>query len=404
VVIGEHDSGRSSLIARYIYNTIDQGDSASVDLSYHRKVLGNRTLNIYECSSDERFTQVHPLTNHFKFSNVALVTLPSTLDKRFFTESLGRVLDAAPLDYAILVAVTHDELADYISAQEVEEICQQDSRIIKSYWCSTITGKNVEEIFQHAIRSLDNIRKLKFCDLSKQQLMDYRGYKAQKDKAGPVTFFNSRCNFTAYLLDQINDCLREADAHEALRSLACILFDHYRVIRKVSSALSLAVEDILLKLYQLLEHHSLLEHYHEKINSRSSLKVYKKSSDPVCIWFADLESNVLMLPARPAIMERFLEFIQALETSLRYKLPGDERRVVIEQTIGLTYFCVDHIYETIFAKPLDWSIDYQMLRLNAANWQRSDFNKADLNLLFDNVFPEKEQRNGEFELGKYGIK
>jgi len=351
VVIGMPESEPHTLVQRYTTGEYLPKEIPMHGLNHYIKKIEDDTLDIYFSKS----LAISLAREHFKFANIAMIVLTCTESLADCQEFLQDQIKSAPTEnYAFIIVIAQSECIGTplckLNNSDAKALFDTSENIEALFWCSAMTGNNIDEAFSHALLNKKLIESPFFNEAfekSKTHLQQYKGFKLNAEQIGPVRFFHSRCNTTKHLFEIINQYQRAEITKKSAKQLARIVFDHYTIIHKIRSDLSLCLERMLVALFGHIRNHNLDEVYQLNLNRRPSILIPSKSDDIVYIWLLNLCENYELPAANPVAIE-ILEYVQSLETTMQYKWASTAKQLSIEHLIKFACHFIDQLYKDHF--------------------------------------------------------
>lgn len=351
VVIGMPESEPHSVVHRYCTGEYLPNEIPVHGLTHFAKKIEGDTLNVF-FSKPLAATLA---TEHFKFANMAMIIVSCTESLAECQEFLQDQIEYAPTEnYAFILVIAQSECIGTpqckLTNNDAKILFDTNQNIEALFWCSAKTGNNINEAFSHVLQHKQSIESPflnQGFEEAKTVLQQYKGFKLNTEQIGPVKFFHSRCNTTKHLFNIINQYQQVEITKKSAKQLARIVFDHYAIIHKIHSDLSLCLERMLVKLFGHIRNHNLNEPYQLNLRRRHPLITRTKSDDIVYSWLLALCDNYELPAANPIAIE-ILEYVQSLETTLHYKCASIATQLNIEHLIKFACHFIDQLYKDQF--------------------------------------------------------
>lgn len=351
VVYGMHGAMEYALVYRFIKNEYQPNLDTPFGISHFTKTVSGHSLDIFIGRPGIGST----VKSNLAFANMAMLVMPCTANFADCQEFLQETLAEIPREnYKFIIVIDQSEFngtpKSRLSNKDAQALLNSHDSIEALYCCSAKTGDNIENAFNHALwnKEIVELNFFQECfEAAKNELQKYKGFKESYDIIGPIKFFHSRCNSTLYLFNIITLYQQQEVTQISARCLARIVFDHYTIIKKIRSDLSLCLERILVGLLGKILNININTEYQRLLQQRSAFKKYSKSNDVVYRWLID-QANRCDLPSKNETAMAILEYIQSLEVALNYKCGLTENQQRIEHLIKFACHFVTQLYSDQF--------------------------------------------------------
>ncbi len=351
VVIGMQEAQPHTLVHRYRIGEYLPEVTLVHGISHFIKKIDGDSLDIYFSKP----IAANLAIEHFKFANMAMIVVSCTESLADCLEFVKSKLEYAPTEnYSFIIVIAQSEcigtLRCKLTNSDAKILFNTSQNIEALFWCSAMTGSNVNEAFSHALWNKERIESPFFnqaFEEAKTHLQQYKGFKLNAELIGPVKFFHSRCNSTKHLSEIITLYQQLEITNKSAKQLTRIIFDHYTIIQKTLSDLSLCLERILVDLLGHIGNHNLNEAYQLNLRQRHTLITSAKSDDFVYSWLLTL-CETYEIPPENSVAIKILEYVQTLETTLHYKCAGKATQLGIEHLIKFSCHFIDQLYKDQF--------------------------------------------------------
>ena len=158
VIIGDQHVGKTSILSRYKYETIEENYAPTVGIDFLTKnvFLEDKTIRLimWDTAGQERFKSLIP--TYLKNANCIILAFDLT-NKTSFTSLAKWLSDAkehVPVDTFFIVCGNKMDLKRSVSQKEAEEFAKtQELPYIE---VSALTGDGIEELFGMIVKKLCN--------------------------------------------------------------------------------------------------------------------------------------------------------------------------------------------------------------------------------------------------------
>lgn len=180
ILIGDAFVGKTSLLLYLLQHKIDSDIKPTIGVSFiqHTITLEDGTtkkLDIWDTTGDERYRSVLP--SYFRKTSVAIICFDVTNRESF--NSLDFWIEMSKThcgeNTKIILVGTKSELQNVVSLKEAKGFA--DASNFELFYCSSLTGENVVEVFQRAAQiatppELCDQQQTNFIEMKKDQIDD----------------------------------------------------------------------------------------------------------------------------------------------------------------------------------------------------------------------------------------
>ena len=176
VLSGPTNSGKSSILERYICNNFNTEYNYTVGVDFKYKLIKNPNHNIklhlWDTCGLKHFRDLIKL--YYNDANIIIYTFDAS-DKQSETECIDciNIYEMKPEVNLYLIGNKIDLNEGYELSNELQKLC--DERNIKFFKCSAKTGYNIKEIFEEIISNFKIINGINLGTL------------------GPIEYIKSKC-------------------------------------------------------------------------------------------------------------------------------------------------------------------------------------------------------------------
>ena len=166
VLIGQCNTGKSSIINRYIYDTFDKSISTTIGAAYYKKILNTKPISTALCIWDtsgqqSRYDVLLPM--YFKSTHVILIVYDITSKKSFIQVPyyLNKIhMHITEEDPIIILIGNKFDLAEdrEVTVQEAQQYAKQNDLLFIE--CSAYQNYHIKELFDLIIDKLQNVKSI----------------------------------------------------------------------------------------------------------------------------------------------------------------------------------------------------------------------------------------------------
>ena len=181
IIIGDPEIGKSTIMERYAHNTFHKDYIPTIGVDFSNKIidLNNKTykIQIWDTSGQEKFGSI--TTTYYRGCACALVIYDITKRDSFnnVTTWIEKCKNYATEETLIILVGNKSDLNDkrQVSTEEGEDLA--DKFGILFFEISTITGENVNNVFEKSIEEIQKRIDENYYDLEKPDCAIRRGNK-----------------------------------------------------------------------------------------------------------------------------------------------------------------------------------------------------------------------------------